>query len=209
MRCPLCHADGEPYFRDSRRYQRCPRCSLIYVFDSDRLDAAAERARYALHQNERDDPGYRRFLSRILLPVLDEVPSGAEGLDFGCGPVPVLAEMLREAGRPTHAYDPFFAPDAEVWNRRYDFIAASEVFEHLFHPADELDQLLSALKPSGLLAIMTAFAPPSVEAFATWHYARDPTHVCFYSQQVFEHIAASRGVTLRFAAQDVALLRTR
>ncbi len=207
MRCPLCHAGGAPYHRDSRRYQRCTRCSLIYVLAADRLDAAAERARYALHRNERHDAGYRSFLSRILLPVLDEVPPGSVGLDFGCGPVPLLAEMLCKRGRPTSGYDPFFAPDDAVWRRRYDFIVACEVFEHLFQPADELARLWRVLRPGGVLAIMTALAPASVEAFASWHYARDPTHVCFYSRDTFAHIAASHDVRLRFAAHDVAILR--
>jgi SAM-dependent methyltransferase len=172
-----------------------------------RLTADEERARYALHRNNPDDDGYRRFLSRLVEPLLEAVPLGAEGLDFGCGPQPVLAQMLTEQGRRCVSYDPFFAPDRRVFERRYDFICASEVLEHIFQPVRELQLLFDALRPGGILAIMTGFAPASPEAFAAWHYIRDPTHVCFYSPQVFRYVGDRWNASLQIPSPDVVLLQ--
>ena len=208
MACPLCGSlECVEIHRDRRRgYLRCAGCGLIHVSPEARLDAAAERSRYALHRNHPGDDGYRRFLSRLADPLLAVVPVGAVGLDFGCGPGPVLAEMLRAAGRPTAIYDPFFAPDEAVWTRTYDFITASEVFEHLFDPAAELNRLFAALKPGGVLAVMTSFVPASPEAFANWHYLLDETHVCFYDRRVFEYIADRWSAAARFPADNVVML---
>jgi SAM-dependent methyltransferase len=173
----------------------------------ERLGAAEEKARYAHHENDASDAGYRAFLSRLLEPLLAAVGSEAVGLDFGCGPTPVLAEMLRARGHDVAIYDPFFADDAAVWQRSYDFICASEVFEHLHHPAREIDRLVASLCPGGVLAVMTGLSPPSADAFAGWHYIRDPTHVCFFDEAVFRYIAERWQLTPQLAATNVVLLR--
>ena len=58
-----------------------------------------------------NDAGYRRFLSKLADPLMARLAPGARGLDYGCGPGPALAAMLREAGHEVALYDPFFAPD--------------------------------------------------------------------------------------------------
>ncbi|MEM0955075.1 MAG: hypothetical protein AAGI24_13115, partial [Pseudomonadota bacterium] len=100
MNCPLCDAENHhEYHRDKRRsYRQCHVCKLVFVPGCHYLTAAAERAEYLLHENAVDDPGYRRFLSRLAVPLLARLPAESEGLDFGCGPGPALAAMLREAG---------------------------------------------------------------------------------------------------------------
>ncbi len=198
--------DAKLVHRDVRHFFQCAVCGLIFVPPGEHLDATAEKARYDQHRNEPGDAGYRKFLSRLADVVLARVPGGAEGLDFGCGPGPVLAAMLTEAGHKMKVYDPFYAPDEGVWQQSYDFITSSEVFEHLYRPADELDRLFAALKPSGLLGVMTAFAPPMPE-FASWYYSKDPTHVCFYGPRTFEFIARHWGATIEHLTHNVALLR--
>ena len=70
--------------------------------------AEEEEYRYAQHNNSDDCPGYRDFLNQALEPTLPYLDFGMEGLDFGCGPNPVLARMLDEAGYSCTYYDPFF-----------------------------------------------------------------------------------------------------
>jgi hypothetical protein len=209
MPCPLCGDEaGRPYHQDTvRAYLRCPRCELIFVPPQHHLDASAEKARYDQHNNHPDDPAYRAFLARLADPLMRVVPVGAEGLDFGCGPGPALARMLNESGRPTAVYDPFYAPDERVWLRRYDFVTATEVFEHLYRPAGELDRLLGVLRGAGVLGVMTSFAPAGSAAFAAWYYINDPTHVCFYSEAVFAHIAARWGAWIIHLEPNVVILR--
>ena len=48
------------------------------------------------------------------------------GLDFGAGPGPALAAMMSEDGFDVAIYDPFFQPDAEALQRKYDFITSTE-----------------------------------------------------------------------------------
>lgn len=204
--CPLCAQLGATLLHKDRQrtFFQCPYCTLIFVPRVERPNAFAEKARYDLHRNDAADPGYRRFLSRLADVVLEHVPVGAHGLDFGSGPNPVLAPMLTESGRPTAVYDVFYAADSDVWKQQYDFITACEVIEHLHDPAGELDRLYSALRPGGLLAVMTAFPPPMPD-FARWHYINDFTHVCFYGPPAFAYIAQRWNAKLVRAEKDIAL----
>ena len=206
--CPLCgEARAEPFFHDRfRRYLHCPGCDLVYVPPEERLGPEAEKARYDLHENHPGNLGYRRFLQRLCEPMCERIPRGAEGLDFGCGPGGALATLFLERGRRMIGYDPFYAPEASVWSREWDFITASEVLEHLHHPAGELDRLFRVLKPGGWLGILTGWRPDPV-AFATWHYITDSTHVAFYSPATFRHIAARWQVDLTLIDPHIALMR--
>jgi hypothetical protein len=178
----------------------------VFVPPAYHLDPAAERAEYDRHDNAVDDPGYRRFLSRLAEPLGERVPPPAAGLDFGCGPGPALAAMLIDAGYRVALYDPFYAPDAAVLRPGYDFVTATEVVEHLRRPGDELRRLAGLLRPAGWLGIMTKLVIDR-ERFAGWHYTRDPTHIGFFSRSTFAWWAESEGLHLEFAGDDVILLQ--
>jgi len=68
-----------------------------------------------------------------------------------------------------------------------------------------LDRLWSCLKPSGVLGIMTKRVIDQ-EAFSRWHYKDDLTHVCFYSTETFQWLAAQWHATVTFSGNDVVLL---
>ncbi len=208
IHCPLCNeAQAWEYARDQRRpYLCCGHCGLVLVAAEHYLDRAAERAEYALHQNDPADPGYRAFLSRFAEPLVQRLSPGAEGLDFGCGPGPALAQMLGASGFRVALYDSFFAPDRSLLERQYDFICATEVVEHLHHPGRELAYLWSWLNAGGWLGIMTKLVRDQT-AFATWHYKNDPTHVCFFSQRTWQWWAERHVARLEFVGADVILLR--
>jgi SAM-dependent methyltransferase len=208
--CPLCSNSNVRYYhRDKvRSYLQCSRCGLVFVPPHERLSSAEEKARYDLHRNDPYDPGYRSFLSRLAVPLLARVPAGSEGLDFGCGPGPALPVMLLEQGRPMTVYDPFYAPDDSVWLRNYDFITATEVLEHLHRPGEELSRLFRVLRPGGWLGIMTKLLPDH-KSFQNWSYMRDYTHVCFFSHETFEYIAAHWNASLEFPGSDVVLFQKR
>lgn len=205
--CPLCAGSGiSPYHRDRRRpYLHCADCALVFVPPTFYLDRAAERAEYELHQNAVDDPGYRTFLSRLAAPLSQRLQPAATGLDFGCGPGPALAHMLREGGFEVALYDSFFQPDEAVLCRQYDFICATEVVEHLHCPGRELARLWTLLGPGGWLGVMTKLVH-NPAAFASWHYKNDPTHVCFFSADTWRWWSAQRGASLELIGADVILL---
>ena len=207
--CLLCRHSARHYHRDkTRSYLQCIRCGLVFVPPHERLNKSEERARYDLHRNDPYDFGYRSFLSRLIGPLLARVPVGSEGLDFGCGPGPALAMMLREQGRPMTVYDPFYVPDDAVWSRTYDFITATEVMEHLYRPAEELSRLFQALRPGGWLGIMTKLLPDHA-SFIHWNYMRDSTHVCYFSLATLEHIAAHWNASLELPGREVFLFQKR
>lgn len=205
--CPLCGAPALE-LRDAAsecpRYFRCPSCALIHLDPAHLLSLDEERKRYLLHENDANDGGYVRFLRRLADPLLARLPPGARGLDFGCGPAPVLAEMLTAAGFPCAAYDPFFAPNEALLERRYEFIACSEVVEHAHDPSRVFATLRRLLAPGGILGVMTTFYESEAD-FANWWYRRDPTHVCFYNETTMRWIGERHGWSCELAAPNVTL----
>jgi 2-polyprenyl-3-methyl-5-hydroxy-6-metoxy-1,4-benzoquinol methylase len=113
--------------------------------------------------------------------------------------------MLRELGYDVLDYDPYYAPFRERLDRRYDFITVCEVAEHLADPAAEFARLFDCLNPGGVLGIMTSHIPPD-QPFVSWHYQRDPTHICFYSESSLHWLAQRHGKQLSLPACNVALL---
>lgn len=208
LKCPLCrHCAAQFYHRDKfREYYQCTVCALVFVPPEFRLSSEREKAYYDLHENSLGDEGYRRFLSRCAQPLLDELAPGSEGLDFGCGPAPLLAKILEAAGHRVELFDAYYAPDKRAVERDYDFIVATEVVEHLSAPGDELERLWGRLRAGGTLALMTKLVI-SPERFAGWHYTRDPTHICFFSASTFLWLAQRLQADLHFAATDVILLK--
>ncbi len=206
--CPLCVSNQISFFhQDARRdYLRCQNCLLVFVPKVGHLDPIAEKAQYDLHQNSPDDPGYRKFLSRLFNPLSDRLQPGSCGLDFGCGPGPTLSVMFDEAGFEMTNYDIFYAPDKEALNRRYDFITATEVVEHLSQPGQVLQKLWQMLLPGGYLGIMTKQVV-DVEAFARWHYKNDPTHIAFFCRQSFIWLADQWQVAPEFIGSDVVFFK--
>jgi len=164
-----------------------------------------EKSEYDLHQNHPDDQGYRRFLSRLFIPLKEKIRPGARGLDFGSGPGPTLSLMFEECGHSMHIYDYFYANDISVLQQTYDFITASETVEHLHNPRSELDRLWTILKPGGYLGIMTKLVIDR-EAFCNWHYKNDLTHVCFFSTNTINWLSKLWNANVEFIGDDVILL---
>jgi hypothetical protein len=202
----LCGTEGATgwHHEPERDYWRCERCALVFLTPGQRLALAAEVDRYRLHRNSVDEPGYLTFLARLTEPMLARVPEGAHGLDYGSGPAPALALLMSRSGRPTVSYDPVFQPDANVLAARYDFVTCCEVLEHAFEPTALLGTLARLVTPGGTIGVMTRWYDQHT-AFASWHYRRDPTHVCFYSVQTMQWIADHFGWQLALPATDVAI----
>lgn len=205
--CPLCQSETAAFWQDKfREYRRCGNCDLISVPSRDWLSEKDEKAVYDLHENDVDDAGYQRFLSRLADPLLERLPSGSRGLDFGCGPGPALAQMLERRGHNVDLYDLYYYPRHSVWQTRYQFITATEVVEHLKQPGQELLRLWELLESGGLLGIMTKKAR-DLEAFRRWHYKNDQTHIVFFSEVTFDYVCRWLKAELVYSSADVAILK--
>jgi SAM-dependent methyltransferase len=207
QRCIVCHAAAARFFArvEECAYRRCEVCRAIFLHPDQRLPRPEEHARYRQHRNDPRDHAYRRFLARLAGPLLRRLPPHARGLDYGCGPGPALACMLREAGHQVRVFDPLFFPDPEPLAAAYDFITCTETIEHFHRPAEEFARFDRLLRPGGWLAVMTCFVTGD-DGFAAWHYRRDPTHVVFYRAATLRHIAGQFGWTCEIPVKDVALM---
>lgn len=179
-------------------FYRCDVCRLIFKDPQIYLRPELEKKRYQLHQNHSIDHGYERYLNRLLEPVLPHLSYSYVGLDYGCGPNPVLQILLKEKGYKCLAYDPYFFSDPSYLNKKYDFILSSEVVEHFYLPHQSWSEMCSLSKINGLIGIMTQFPPDDLQAFANWYYHKDPTHVSFYSAETFEWLAARYGFQISY-----------
>jgi hypothetical protein len=208
VKCLLCHSADALFFMNvgDQTYHRCDACKLTFLDPAQMPTLDAERSTYDLHENDPDDIHYRAFLRRATEPLLEKIKAGSYGLDYGCGPGPALAAMLSERGFAMEVYDPLYANDEDVLEESYDFITCTEVAEHFHAPRKEFDQLNRMLAPGGWLAIMTSWLHDDID-FSTWHYRRDPTHVCFYQQKTFEHWAHNAGWTALFPENNIVLLQ--
>ena len=207
-RCIVCGAFSTSFFAGvkDRDHQRCSACQATFLDPAQRVPPDEEYARYCQHRNHPEDKRYRRFLSKLSDPLLKRLPPSADGLDYGCGPGPVLACMLREAGHRMRLFDPFFYPDPKTLDGCYDFITCTETIEHFHRPAEEFTRFDTMLRPGGWLAVMTCFLSDDVH-FASWHYRRDPTHAIFYREATMAHIARRFGWTCEIPVKDVALMQ--
>ena len=204
--CPLCRETAaKEFYQDRHRdYFMCGRCRLVFVPPEQWLSETEEKSAYDHHQNSPTDPEYRRFLSRLFLPLQDRIAPESHGLDFGSGPGPTLSIMFEEMGHTITLYDYFYANNPAALRQTYDFITATEVVEHLHDPERILRQLWTLLNPGGYLGLMTKLVR-NRDAFATWHYKNDRTHVCFFSRATFEWLADQWHTKVEFLGNDVIL----
>lgn len=128
------------------------------------------------------------------------------GLDYGCGKGPVISKQLLEKGFEIDLYDPYFYPDTSYLNKCYDFIFSCEVFEHFYHPFDEINKLHSILKPKGLLIIKTHLFNHQTD-FKNWYYRKDQTHVFIYTFKTFEYIAEHFGFDIVTLSEKLVVLK--
>ena len=184
--CPLCLSpikhEADFVFK-GRNFYRCHECHLLSVCPDALPDALTEKNRYLNHQNTIENTGYTQFLQQVVDPIIDFIPKGAKGLDYGCGPAPVLVDLLKKEGYECAYYDPFFYP--ELPQQKYQFITATECFEHFHKPLEEIEKILDLLVEKGILALMTE-TWSEIESLNNWHYIRDITHVSIFNIKTIE-----------------------
>lgn len=209
MLCPLCSSSKTSFYSEDskRQYHWCEICRLVFVPSEYFPSAEEEKNRYDAHQNSPLDLAYREHLQRIAGPLLEKLPNNATGLDFGCGPQPVLQDIFRSAGKEMDVYDSFYFPEKNVFENKYDFITATEVIEHLHHPYNELSRIINMIHSGGYLGVMTRLLPASLEEFKTWFYIRDFTHVCFYDEATLHWIARKFNLSLKVMDSDAFIFQ--
>ncbi|TCO08380.1 class I SAM-dependent methyltransferase [Natronoflexus pectinivorans] len=205
MTCPLCKNQESTSFIgiNDILFWKCPSCYLIYKDQSFHPTPNEEELRYNHHHNNSECEGYVDSLNQALEPSRNYIDKHMVGLDFGCGPEPVLAKMLEETSAECYHYDPIFFP--ELPDERLDFVISTETFEHFSHPSQELNLITSLLIPSGILTVMTHRWKDDTN-LADWWYMRDQTHVCFFHDKTFEYICKKYGFSTEYDDGDKVII---
>ncbi|GAB1484371.1 hypothetical protein MASR2M78_31890 [Treponema sp.] len=222
MPCPLCEAlDIHPLQNKRRSFFRCDNCGFAWAAPASVPTESSAKERYELHQNDRNTQGYVSYLTtiidRALLPFLGaELPalnspaqnSSLKILDWGSGPNPVCAELLQERGYEVSLWDPNFASHAKPKKEDYDLVLCIEVAEHFTKPLEDFMALGACLKPGAFALIHSHLAPKQDEAFLSWWYVEDPTHVSFYTEEALVFLARRLNLILEEVAEGkMALFR--
>jgi len=163
--CPLCFTESfQPQVQgpNGRLFHLCENCMLVFEGKGDRPNRNEEKERYLEHENSIHQEGYVNYLNQAIKPALNYLKQDARGLDYGCGPIPTLNKLLDLMGFTCEIYDPIFFPEYPLGT--FDFIFATECFEHFFIPAHELQKLENLLKPGGILVLNFGKTKPNSKA---------------------------------------------
>ncbi len=206
--CPLCKTtNSSKFYKEKfREYLRCLSCDFVFVPKMYHLSDAEEKSRYDTHNNDPNDHRYRHFLSQLLVPLLERIQQKSNGLDFGSGPGPTLSLMLEECGHSVDLYDKFYANDISVFEKKYDFITATEVVEHLSEPMEEISRLSGILNNQGYLAVMTQILTSQIE-FSSWYYKNDPSHIGFFTKKSLNFLASYLNIEVSFVSERVIFFK--
>ena len=208
MDCIICGSSRLDLLDLQNRYYYCNDCEVIFIDQEAIVDPDQEKQRYEGHDNNHQNKGYvamfEDFIQQLLEPYID-LEKINDVLDFGCGPGPVLADLLDARNFDVDRYDPYFFPEKIFENKKYDLITSTEVFEHFSDPVKEMQLLTSHLKESSYLALMTSFHPGPDE-FEDWWYKWDPTHIVFYNQKTFEKLALNFGLEIIYTDREKYIL---
>ena len=206
--CSLCQSDKTSHFHkeESRQFLICLNCAYVFVPKIYQLSEDEEKLRYDTHNNDPKDIRYRQFLSQLSEPLLKKISDNSIGLDFGSGPGPTLSLMLEDYGHQVALFDKFYAKDTSVFNRKYDFITATEVIEHLSNPLTEISRLIKCLNDGGYLAVMSQILTSKIN-FSNWYYKNDPSHIGFFSKKTLSYLASNFDLEVEFISERVIFFR--
>lgn len=208
MKCKCCGFDPLETFKcKTVEYYFCPTCHLIHKDDSYIVAPDAEEARYATHNNTIESEGYVNWLEKYIKAGVTPFIETGKMLDYGCGPGPVLAELLKRKGFDTEVYDLYFQKILPEKLNQFDLITCTEVIEHVADLNLLFDDFNGLIKPGGILSIMTQYHR-GVEAICTWWYVRDETHIVFFNDLTFETLAKKYGYEVIFSdGKSICVMR--
>tara|TARA_Y100001970_G_scaffold21912_1_gene25159 strand:- start:1142 stop:1780 length:639 start_codon:yes stop_codon:yes gene_type:complete len=206
--CIVCKQNKTAVFKNikQKKYWKCSYCEAIFLDKEFYLSSNDEYKHYLTHNNDVNDPRYKKFLSNLMLPLIERMKLNSIGLDYGCGPGPALSLMLREKGYQMFNYDPFFHPKKSNLLKKYDFISCSETVEHFHNPFDEFTRFNELLNDGGIIGIMTNFYSKE-KIFENWYYIKDPTHVVFYNKKTFLIIAKVSNWDCEFLGNNLVFFK--
>jgi glycosyltransferase involved in cell wall biosynthesis len=215
MKCKVCESDSH-YFGQGKilskydvEYYKCSSCGFVQTEEPYWLDEAYSQPIAS------SDVGYAyrnmSFSQVVKLLLFNFFNHQEKFLDYGAG-YGLFVRLMRDAGFDFYWFDKFcqniFAQGFEIStgeNHQFDLVTAFEVFEHLVHPINELEELL---KFSRNILFSTELLPennPKPEEW--WYYAtHEGQHISLYSIKSLQALAAKFGLNLYSNGASLHLL---
>ena len=180
-------------------YYRCPRCGFIFAtaldaFTRDDLERWIYNEQYI-----RVDPDYSENRPRTNADKLCSLFSGHPDLrilDYGGGNG-LLGRLMRERGFTSiETYDPHVPEFAARPAGGFDLVVAFEVAEHATQPRETFFEMISLLRPEGMLLFSTPIQPANIGELGMnwWFIAPRNGHVSIHTPQSLRLIAGERGL---------------
>ena len=209
--CKICQASTSS-IKDVKKelmYYRCTICGFVSLDDKYMLNKIEEKNKYDQHNNSLENEGYvQMFEDFIALSIEPYIKNIETVLEFGSGPEPVFAELLKRRGLEVDIYDLYYSPKKVYETKSYDLITSTEVFEHLQKPLEVLTLLAKHSNKNGYIVLMTKFPPKDDKAFLAWWYRRDPTHISFFTPKSFELMAEKVGLkVLKIVDENIVVFQ--
>ncbi len=191
-KCLICSKKIEEVLIKDTLYYHCLHCDFLFKKNRE-LDKDVEMKRYNLHII---DDGYKKYMYQIFLNIKDDLISG-NSLDFGCGKIHLLSDILNENMYKCYYYDKYYYKNYPLNN--YKNIIMIEVIEHLFDPLKTLETLLSNLSSDGQFIIMTKLHDNTLNP--SWYF-NDVTHISFFTLKTFKVIAQILGFKIKYLKNE-------
>lgn len=197
-KCIICGSDTHKLIdpQIKAEYDVCNVCTFIYKTSDFHLDFEEEQEQYDRHENSIENEGYVNIFKNLITDYINEINITRNILEFGSGPTPVFKMILEKENYKVYDFDPFYNPNEEYKNQKYQLITSNEVPEHFSDPMKEIEHLVDLLEPNGYILFSTHFRNMPEEEFFKWWYRRDPTHISFFNVKTFEYICDKFGLEI-------------
>jgi SAM-dependent methyltransferase len=190
-------------------YHRCPACGFIFTNAMDHFTTRdfcrwIYNDEYALvdpeYARDRPEEG-AKFVARLL-----GENKSLSLLDYGSGSG-LMSQLLRGMGfKDVQCFDPFVQEAAlrPAAQQQFDCILCFEVIEHSTDPRRLLGDIVSMLRPGGVVLCSTLVQPENIGQIGLewWYVAPRNGHVSLFSRQALMLLADSFG--LRVASFNAA-----
>ena len=173
------------------KYYRCSKCGYLRKINI--LSSTEEKKRYDSHICDED---YIKYMENVYLKIKKYLKDGLS-IDYGCGKIHALADIMNNDNRPCQYYDLYYYNDKI--SDKFDNIILIEVFEHILDPLEFIKNLKSILKSCGNIIIMTKTIK---EPLDKWWYLRDSTHVSFFLESSMQVLAKSLDFDVFYDKKD-------
>lgn len=185
-------------------YYQCEECKFLFTraFDEWDMQTFSEHIyneNYALFDTDYLEIRPRNY-ARDLGILLSNHTQQLRGLDYGGGNG-LMARLMQEQGFNYTSWDPMSSSEARPDSKKFNFVSAIEVAEHVPEPSSFFNALDDFLAPDGVCIFTTVTTDTVVgQRLMDWWYVGPLNgHISIFSKASIAHLANQRGLEVRHA----------